>query len=175
MEATALGFSVFSLWHWFPENDKDVRDLIYRLKAGGVTPAFRRLAFLLSQKVHQREAFKKGPLIFVPAPPIRQGVKDHAFQLALCLSEIWGAEMSLCLERESSQSQRRAGRLERKATRIRFRPNDPTWESVRQRKKTVVFVDDVVTTGSTAQAAFLALGSPSTFNVWTLAYRPRFS
>ncbi len=35
----------------------------------------------------------------------------------------------------------------------------------------LVFVDDIVTTGSTAEVAFKALGCPNHFEVWCLAYR----
>lgn len=42
-------------------------------------------------------------------------------------------------------------------------------------QKTVVFVDDVITTGSTAMAAYMALGDPENFEVWTLASRPKLA
>jgi len=42
-------------------------------------------------------------------------------------------------------------------------------------QKTVVFVDDVITTGSTAMAAYIALGDPENFEVWTLAHRPKLA
>jgi predicted amidophosphoribosyltransferase len=41
--------------------------------------------------------------------------------------------------------------------------------------KNFVFVDDVVATGSTAKAVWLALGKPSLFHIWSLTYRPRLA
>jgi len=35
----------------------------------------------------------------------------------------------------------------------------------------VIFVDDVITTGATARAAWLSLGRPERFVVWSLARR----
>ncbi len=39
----------------------------------------------------------------------------------------------------------------------------------------VVFADDVLTTGSTARAAFKALGKPSGFEVWAIVWRPKLA
>lgn len=38
-----------------------------------------------------------------------------------------------------------------------------------------LFADDVITTGSTAIAAYMALGDPSDFEVWTMVNRPRLA
>lgn len=38
-----------------------------------------------------------------------------------------------------------------------------------------IFIDDVVTTGSTAMAAWYALGKPPLFQIWSLAYRARLA
>jgi predicted amidophosphoribosyltransferase len=37
------------------------------------------------------------------------------------------------------------------------------------------FVDDVITSGSTAMAAYLALGDPDYFEAWTLVCRPKLA
>jgi predicted amidophosphoribosyltransferase len=39
----------------------------------------------------------------------------------------------------------------------------------------IVFVDDVITSGATAMAAYMALEDPSRFEVWTLANRPKLA
>jgi predicted amidophosphoribosyltransferase len=39
------------------------------------------------------------------------------------------------------------------------------------RNKRIIFVDDVVTTGQTALAAFVAMKEPSDFQIWSLIYR----
>jgi predicted amidophosphoribosyltransferase len=39
----------------------------------------------------------------------------------------------------------------------------------------LVFVDDVVTSGATAMAAFMALADPLKFEVWTIANRPKLA
>lgn len=38
---------------------------------------------------------------------------------------------------------------------------------------TIIFIDDVVTTGSTARAAWKALGCPDFFEVWCIAFQPK--
>lgn len=42
-------------------------------------------------------------------------------------------------------------------------------------QKSYIFIDDVVATGNTANAAKIALGSPVQFQAWCLCYRPRLA
>jgi predicted amidophosphoribosyltransferase len=41
--------------------------------------------------------------------------------------------------------------------------------------RTIVLVDDVMTSGATALAAYMALGDPQLFEVWTIANRPKLA
>ena len=41
--------------------------------------------------------------------------------------------------------------------------------------RAAIFADDVITTGATALAAYMALGDPPSFEVWTLACRPKLA
>lgn len=95
--------------------------------------------------------------------------KDHAQNWGKALSSVMGSPHA-CLLRPSPKlkNQKEASRSERKE-RI-FHTIAPV-DFSRLHKKRVIFVDDVVTTGQTALAAYKALGKPDQFEVWSLIYR----
>ncbi len=96
------------------------------------------------------------PIFFVLGHP-----KDHGWELATAFSTIYGGQLH-GLKRLTSKKQ---ALLSRKArSKRRFKP-------VRPGLKKALFVDDIVTTGATVQAAYRALGQPSKMTVWSLFYR----
>jgi predicted amidophosphoribosyltransferase len=78
-----------------------------------------------------------------------------------------------CLARDkSSQSQKKKSRTQRFKVSLEWAENfTPTDFRNQSAGKTLVFVDDVLTTGATARAAWKTLGKPRDFAVWTLAQR----
>ena len=98
------------------------------------------------------------PSLFYPY----KGRRDHAQQWAEALGQWLEVKpQPLRLKSQGKQSQR--GRWERQ--KVEFYPKDCS-------PGPVLFVDDVVTTGSTGLSAHKALGQPVNFAIWSLFYRP---
>ncbi|WP_413292169.1 hypothetical protein ACLSU7_12265 [Bdellovibrio sp. HCB185ZH] len=108
-------------------------------------------------------------IIIVPAPSKNHG-KDHAYQWAEALANAVGGEVHCCLRKVSNRHQRGANREKRVEVVLELDENSSVvsefWSEALW-----VFADDIVTTGSTALAAFEALGSPPHFETWALAHR----
>jgi len=87
--------------------------------------------------------------VFVPCPAITD-VKDHAFCFAKALSELTGIPLLNALQRVDVKEQKRMSRRERERlmeTKFVLRPD------INEKFSHVYFVDDIITTGTTIQAA----------------------
>lgn len=147
--------------------DPRVMELIGALKQGQCVQAFERLAQCWSRRY---VADLTTELIFVPAPPRSKAASsDHAFEWASALAKVYGGEVFLNLARVDMTEQKKKSRAERSD--IEFFTQSPLSE--RLRGHYFVLVDDVVTTGSTLNAMWTALGKPSLCEAWTLAWAPR--
>ncbi|MCB0384862.1 MAG: hypothetical protein KDD43_05670, partial [Bdellovibrionales bacterium] len=163
------GFSTRVLWDWGGANDVGVRRLILSLKNGSGRPAlWDQLASALSAQALAPEG-SDSKWVIVPCPPRKPGTMDHAVRLAHQLGLKLGLPVIHSLVRkDSGKKQRSLGRLERQ-----IRSEQSLFSTVDERNiyRDVLFVDDVVTTGATAQAAWVCLGRPRRFQVWALARR----
>jgi predicted amidophosphoribosyltransferase len=114
----------------------------------------------------------KPPVVLIPCPSRKKGERDHAFALAQALSAVtqWPVKTNLIVLAQDGRSQKQKGRLER--TERRFLAQESPDLSV---YGTIIFIDDVVTTGSTVEAAWKALHRPENFEVWCVAFQPRLA
>lgn len=111
------------------------------------------VAFRLSQ-------FPRDGVLVYPS----KGPEDHASAWARALGQILGYPTSPLLLVDP-QKQARLTRPQRFNRRF----------SASLAGKSVILVDDILTTGATAKAAFVALNRPENFTIWTLFYRPLLS
>lgn len=149
-------------------NSPIIYTLINSLKGGGAPPlTLRKIAELMAFRLNcQRLTFHKNTLI-VPAPSRILNEIDHAWELAHALSQTLDLPMVPLLARESDKEQKSLKREERLQIRMRKVKTLPSHQNI-------LFVDDLITTGSTAQAARRALGSKAPIITLTLGYQPRF-
>jgi predicted amidophosphoribosyltransferase len=161
-------FEAYALFRWNPGTSDLLSTQIVGLKGCYQRPdwsywATRFVARRMLQGIPPRKIF------VIPAPSKNQQ-KDHAFQWAEALAKALGAEVYPCLQKVSSRHQRGSDRNKRVEVSLELDENSSVvsefWSEALW-----VFADDIVTTGSTALAAFEALGSPPHFETWALAHR----
>ena len=160
-------FKVYSLFTWYDEYDKFIRPLVYSLKGGLIYEPWEWLAnwFLFAR---QLEEFSEDLVLITPPQKTR---RDHALLWAQAFSCQLRAPILSCLEEGTSTGQQKSLTRFGRFSREYLLKGDFSIESFQNKK--VVLVDDTITSGGTAQAVFIAIGEPSSFEVWTLASRPR--
>ncbi len=101
--------------------------------------------------------------VFIPAPS--HVLRDHAYYFAEALARHSGGQFApsvfRLLDSNPQKEKNSRQRKERAFEQIRAVPA----------ANTLIFVDDVVSTGSTSKAAHQCLGQPSNFQIWALAHR----
>lgn len=163
------GIPVYSLFRWKSgESLGVIPELLYLLKGGGQQTLVRHLVHLFLVK---NQLSHKGPRIFVPAPAKVFSDRDHALALAEEFQR--GQPQSLIftpLVRRQGE-QKTKDLAERKRSKMDFTKNRiRRYRSFRDRGQ-VIFVDDVVTSGSTLLTAWKTLGKPKDFQCWCLVDR----
>ncbi len=167
-------FPVYSLWTWDNENDALLKPVLHSFKGGF---AFSFAALAAEVLVNERSPNLLRRPIFLFPRSARVGAREHAWLLARLFASFWPDRALIC---GLIASQREGGGQKTKTlfdrSRHRFIPLDRekiSWLS--DEAVTWIFVDDVITSGATALAAFMAAGEPPSFEVWTLASRPKLA
>lgn len=161
-------FPIWSLLRWSSEAE-EVGQLVKALKGQQNQRAYRILAHEMLKCFRSHRVLRQKPALFV-FPPSKGGVADHAQLLALSLSYWSGIPhinaFASAREQKEQKSLDKSGRqgLRFERSHVRLPPS--------AQNEGIIFVDDLLTTGSTARAAWLALNKPKRFTVWTLACRP---
>lgn len=187
--------AVFALWNWTEELEPFLRPLIYGLK-GGWGPAV--VQALAEDLAYARSTLPgRRPILRVTAPPARARLPeapgdveeeeggfeaarstDHAEALAAAFANAARAKlwMGLRFEDEAFGSEPQKARSAAERRRRRYlamgAPSADAPSKGTSSERAWIFVDDVVTTGATARAAFEALGRPDGFEAWALAWKP---
>lgn len=150
-------FNVRSLLNWNHQEHDLIKNLIHSLKTGWSKPAYKKFANYLDVRWPKES-------VLVPAPG-----PAHAKSWAMAISEITGLEVQDSLVKLDNGKQKIKNRLERLAvkmtSKLQFLGSN----------KRIIFVDDVITTGATALAAFKALGEPKHFEVCSIVCNPSIS
>lgn len=137
---------------WFP-GDSFVNQLVYSLKGPGLIKTYQNLAIIFSSF----QEIKAPSSLFYPS----KGERDHGYQWGVSFSDLFNCSLTPLIK-EKSLKQASLSYEEREG--LRFQE-----ESYGGQKP--CFVDDIVTSGSTAKSAHRALGQPVKLTVWSLFYR----
>ena len=182
-------FPVRSVLSWTESSQAWVRPLIHAFKDGWQVRAAEIFSELLISRPCSFDS-KVEQICFV-FPTSRTGRFDHAAVLVAALGKFFPTAQVYelhYLDNEDSISQKqktsteRANRRFKTPVQLNLISLDPI-EPIRakespqqvQSEYRYIFVDDVVTSGSTAMAAYMALGDPDHFEVWALACRPKLA
>ena len=162
-------FRHLRLIDWTSENDSFIRAVLMSLKGSRRSLFFKVLAKeffirLNSLSFLQRES----PFTLIPCPS-RTSSKDHGFFWA----EALGKEFHLPVQKALNPAVFDAGQKSKRLSLRGERKFLLTKDDSQLKNKNLVFVDDVVTSGATAKAAYLALDKPKLFMIWSIFWRKR--
>ena len=169
------------LLDWRKDNHSFIGSFIYSLKNQSAGVILSKIALELSYSYIYREEKNQigknkaqkssiySSSVLVPAPPSQNSKKktDHAFHLAEKLSSVLKIPVqTLNLQNLSvALKQKQMAKTERKKRRFIVQNANLFLD------KKIIFIDDVLTTGATARAVYLALNKPKNFLILTLAWR----
>lgn len=160
----------FRLFNWSEENDFFIRLFLNSLKKGGPSFIFNQVVLDFLYHVTQVYSIPRDTVI-IPAPSYSRS-PDHALCLASAFSRFSGLELYNVLFPYSPEGKNRKQKQRIKTERRKI------YFSVKEKcileDKKIIFVDDILTTGSTARAAWEALCKPRNFVIFTLAWRSDF-
>lgn len=153
------------------ERREELRTLIDRLKFHNTKAA----AFVLAELLHETAPLYDSTTIVVPIPTLRAHIRERGYDHVALIAErfalLRGLRYEKCLVRRSKAVQRLAkNKTERVAQAATAFALDPL--SVNTTDKTILIVDDIITTGSTVVSAARLFSRAKAVNVAALAYHP---
>lgn len=160
-------FEYKSLYNW-KKDEIFLGAILKKLKNNNAkkeTYAF--FSALMAEKIISdfKWSFLTSETIIVPAPSANSQA-DHAFLLASSLGEQLGLKVANLLLRDTSKSsQKQKTKKMRKQIKMKRVVGDIVVP------ESIIFVDDVITTGATAQAGWEILGFPAKFLAISIAKR----
>ena len=173
--ASDYPFKVWSLFVW-SNFSPEVENLIYSLKGGGLPSAFSKIAERFAFELSSDRVLSRVTLVIPPSA--RNPANDHARAWGSALGEVLGLEIESPFEFATEGKTNDFLALapqKRLAVKERFERQFKLKDGIDLSDRSIVFVDDLITSGATALAAYKALNSPVDFEVWTIARRPKLA
>jgi predicted amidophosphoribosyltransferase len=167
-------FPVYSLFTWNQKTEALVRPLLHSFKGGRAFRATRLFADALAYETACEIGSSLAPPCFVHPPSSGPSRNDHSWLLTSVLSAHWPGTGILCLKQKDGELGSQKGKTAQERRLKRYERVDPC-ENFSSPGTSWIFVDDVITSGSTAMAAYMALGDPDRFTVLSLICRPKLA
>lgn len=153
-----------SYMNWQENKNRNLSKLIMSCKDAGSPYVSDYWGKLLAEKWATTLEGSSKNWIVVPAAGSSNLQKDHAYLLAQSVASSLNLPLQASLFKYSNQSQKQ----KKLSSRARLRIG--SHEKI-SNNTSVLFVDDIVTSGATAQASFKALGRPKHFEILCLSRR----
>jgi predicted amidophosphoribosyltransferase len=151
-----------SFFWWKEDEALPVSKLMMALKNGGALFATRHWGQKLALDWAKNAV--EGNWCVVAAPRQSGSSFDHAYWLAKAVAETLNLPLFDCLRRPKNSFQKRVSKTQRRQSHV------VCHEKISE-NMSVLFVDDIITTGATAELSFKALSMPAHFEILTLARR----
>lgn len=155
------GHKIQSLLKW-NSGESDVLSMVIHLLKKDQFNLWNKLAFDFLRKNNIRPDSRR-ILVSLMATSVNH---THAQDWGNSLADHLACDHLVALSKVSIESQKRKSKNER--DKVKHKPIVDISQLI---NKKVIFVDDVVTTGSTLKAAYEALGSPKEYECWAMAVR----
>lgn len=152
---------------WKKNHSRVVQSFLLGLKGGARTDVFNELASLFCAQFDKPTGCSRA---IIPIPGSHRW-RRHSHTLAQEIFSQTCCQTDLlleCLERKSTVSQKQLSRGQRRQI---FLCSSEKFTS----PMSLIFVDDVLTTGQSALAAWRAVGSPPSSQIWVIAYRSQLA
>lgn len=156
------GITHLRLFDWCEENDIFIRLFLKSLKQGGPGFIFKKLVSDFLYRSIQSYPISKN-MVVVPAPSSIQ-YYDHSFCLASPFASSLGLKLhNILIKNKFVENQKQKTKSQRREISFCLKKNILLDK--------VIFIDDILTTGATAQAVYKALNKPKDFIIFTLSWR----
>ncbi len=152
--------SVSRLYTWESPSDNYLKKIVYQLKYGHSEEVYINFASWLLFKAKDYKPLCKDT-VFLSAPG-KKYKANHAQLLALALAKQTGLPAYNLLIDKTPSNQKRLNKRERMKKVFSCERADVL------KNKKIIFVDDVITTGSTSEAVYRALNQPKHFRSWVI-------
>lgn len=163
------------LFEWEQDMHPMLNYFLILLKGGLYPEAFASIVehflYLQPELKNFSISSERNKYVIVPSPGRFEFTEDHASVLAKAFADKLNITLIKPLHR---QIEARKSAQKQKSKQERMEAMMTLDEKFTQQElscKRIIFVDDIYTTGATAHAAYLALGKPKQFEVWTIARR----
>jgi predicted amidophosphoribosyltransferase len=154
-----------------------IRNAILASKGSANPEIYRTFSEEIFRRTVAEELWReRGDWVFIVPPSVRNLVRDHAMELGSQLADLTGS----CLPARSVlqttsvglTQQKIKSRKDRELKQFSLsRTLSPAAKARLLGAKGFLFLDDVIASGATAKAAWSALGKPTAFEAWAIAWR----